>query len=82
MSERVGMYYKDLLGIETRLQQLYCKAAADSMLDELEKSITTAVLKDVIVSADVAMKYLTNPISHEIHNSNRHYGTAAGLQER
>lgn len=81
MSERVGMYYADLLSIESRLQQLYCQAAADSRLNDYEKAIAMAVIKDIIVSADVAMKYLNDPTSYEIHNTNRHNRASAGLQE-
>lgn len=81
MTERVGMYYADLLSIESRLQQLYCQAAADPMLNDYEKAIAMAVVKDIIVSADVAMKLLINPTSYEVHDDNRHNRASAGLQE-
>lgn len=81
MRESVGKYHAALLNIEIRLQKHYCMAEFDTELNEQEKAIVKAVIKDIIVSADVAMKYLNDPTSYEVHDDNRHNRASAGLQE-
>lgn len=79
MSDGESMYYTELCGLLFNIKAMHKRAALDKVLNDDEKAVITAAIRDVEVSVQVAIQFVLTGGKHEVHDSDRHYGTAAGL---